>query len=635
MAFVYRSSKNLIEPIKSQYNPSPLIDIDIENIPEITKKYFSKDNIIRLTAPFGVNASKELITNKDNSNIPGPGSYQLQENFLKKSFNPNLTSPFDPESIEGGPSQLFISKDRRFKCNKTTDNENPSPADYFIEKNKFEKNLEKKIHSQYPKPKIYKVFDPNRKISIPSDDFFFEINTKGEVEVRQDINEIKNKGNNTGPGSYNLRYNTKNSKSIDWSKTADNIKKEKNKNKGNERIIDLDKLKIDTQVNTFNKCINTFDNTYNTGTNRSTNGLNMNVEKMANKMCYTDLNNDIEEKTRQKNKLEIKVEELPGPGDYEISPYINVPICFSNVTNFGSNSSRGLLYPKRSNKLLIGHRDKKFLAIIKNNNKKKEHNKSSSFDNQIDESDIKSNKKRNIFKNRYNENKINELYLNNLKERNLINKKILMDQIGPGSYDPSFSFYKNRKDSDVQNFGALEKRFKEKNEKFNNPGVGTYSFQSDFDKKKSMFISQVPPNISQKHSEGISNSKVQDMKMYLYLVKHKHPGAGEYSPEIVNSLNFKVYKNSKNSDKKPGFIYSEKRFFEPKSKYEDNNQIGKYNIGYREKEFIQQISPFGSKEIRYKYENENGKPKEIGPGAYRYDSYFDWNKKSYNMIFNN
>ena len=631
MAFVYRSSKNPEEPVKYQYNLPPLDNIDYENIPEITKKYFSKDKIIRLTAPFGVKASKELLAYKDIINSPGPGSYQLQENFLKKSFNPNLTSPFDPDNIEGGPSQLFISKDRRFKYKKIADNENPSPADYFIEKNKFEKNAEKKIHSQYPKPKVYKAFDPNRKISIPTDDFFFEINKKGEVEVKQDINEIKNRGNNTGPGSYNLRYNTNNN-SIDWSRTADNIKKEKNKNKGNDKLIDLDKLKIDTQVNTFNKLIKTFENTYNNGTNRSTNALNVNIEKLANKMCYTDLNN-IEEKTKQKNKLEIKIEDIPGPGDYEISPYINAPICFSNVSNFGSNSSRGLLYPKKSNKLLIGHKDEKFLAIIKNNNKKKKHNKSSSFDGQIEEKDIKQNKKRNVLK--FDEKKLNSLYINNLKERNLINKKILMYQIGPGSYEPSNSFYKNRKDSDIQNFGALEKRFKENNEKINNPGVGTYSFRSDFDKKKSMFISLVPPNISQKNSEGISNSKVQEMKAYLYYEKNKQPGVGEYSPEVVNSLNFKIYKNTKNNDKKPGFIYSEKRFFEPKSKYEDNNQIGKYNLAYKEKEFIQQISPFGSKEIRYKYENGNSKPKEIGPGAYRYDSYFDWNKKSYNMIFNN
>ena len=60
-----------------------------------------------------------------------------------------------------------------------------------------------------------------------------------------------------------------------------------------------------------------------------------------------------------------------------------------------------------------------------------------------------------------------------------------------------------------------------------------------------MLISQVPQNISQKHSEGITNSKDQDMKFYLYLYKLKQPEVGEYSPEIVNSLNFKVYKNSK------------------------------------------------------------------------------------------
>ena len=76
-----------------------------------------------------------------------------------------------------------------------------------------------------------------------------------------------------------------------------------------------------------------------------------------------------------------------------------------------------------------------------------------SFGNKIDERYIKSNKYRNIFKNRVNENRLNSLYLNNWKERNLINKKILIAQIGSGSYDPSFSFYKNRKFSDTQIFG--------------------------------------------------------------------------------------------------------------------------------------------------------------------------------------
>ena len=39
-----------------------------------------------------------------------------------------------------------------------------------------------------------------------------------------------------------------------------------------------------------------------------------------------------------------------------------------------------------------------------------------------------------------------------------------MDQISPGSYDPSTSFYKNKKDNDIQNFGSFEKRIQEKND---------------------------------------------------------------------------------------------------------------------------------------------------------------------------
>ena len=624
MAFVYRSSKNLEEQKKFVNNLPPLSDVDYEIMSEITKKYFSKNTPnIKPSAPFGVKSSKEI--KKDSTN-PGPGSYYIQDNFLKKSFNPNLTSPFDPESIEGTPSQLFISKDRRFNYKIKEDNETPSPAEYFQDKNK---NI-KKASSLYPKHKIYKIFDPNRKISIPSDDFYFEIKTNGDVEVKQDIDDIRNKGNNTGPGSYDVRYGTKNNNSIDWSKTSDDIKK--NKNKGNEKVIeDLDKLKINTQANTFNKINVYLKNTYdNNGKNNSTNGNSYNMEKFVDKICNTEINN-IEEKTKT-DRLITKTESLPGPGDYEISPLINVPICFSNVTNFGSNSSRGLLYPKKDNKILIGHKDKKFLAIIKNNNKKHEINKSLNLDNNSDNIDINLNKKRKKF--HFDFNKINALYINNIKERNLINKRILKDQIGPGSYDPSSSFYKNKKDSDIQNFGVLEKRFREKSDKINNPGVGTYSLQNSFTKKKPIFISQIPDIISKKNLEGISGSKVQEMKMQISSEKNKQPGVWDYYPEIVNSMDYNVFKQAKNSENKPGFNNGEKRFFEFKSKYEYINQLGKYNLFFKEKEFRQQNSPFGSKAERSEIKEGFEKPKNVGPGAYRYDSYFDWNKKSYNMLFN-
>ena len=100
--------------------------------------------------------------------------------------------------------------------------------------------------------------------------------------------------------------------------------------------------------------------------NNSTNNMNYPIKKLVNKICNTDKSNLSE---KNKNQLFTKTEDIAGPGDYDLSPLINVPICFSNVTNFGSNSSRGLLYPKYDNKLLIGHKDKKFKEIIKNINK--------------------------------------------------------------------------------------------------------------------------------------------------------------------------------------------------------------------------------------------------------------------------
>ena len=91
------------------------------------------------------------------------------------------------------------------------------------------------------------------------------------------------------------------------------------------------------------------------------------------------------------------------------------------------------------------------------------------------------------------------------------------------------------------------------------------------------------------------------------------------------------------NDKKPCFNYGEKRFFEFKRKYEDDNNVGKYNLSEKEKEITQNIIPFSSSvernDNRYFLSKGKDNNKQLGPGAYRYDSYFDWNKKSYNILF--
>ena len=77
--------------------------------------------------------------------------------------------------------------------------------------------------------------------------------------------------------------------------------------------------------------------------------------------------------------------------------------------------------------------------------------------------------------------------------------------------------------------------------------------------KKSNYISQVPPNISKKNLEGISNPRFQELKMHIYSENHKQPGVWNYYPEVVNSIDYKVYKEAKSSERKPGFNNGEKR----------------------------------------------------------------------------
>ncbi len=69
-----------------------------------------------------------------------------------------------------------------------------------------------------------------------------------------------------------------------------------------------------------------------------------------------------------------------------------------------------------------------------------------------------------------------------------------------------------------------------------------------------------------------------------------------------------------------------------------NNGVGRYNLAGEYKEYEQQRIPFLSGIDRDKdgdtlFKINDRKSSIRGPGSYRYDSYFDWNKKSYNVLF--
>ena len=631
MAFVYRSLKNLEEPIKPNNNLNYYENLNL--LTELFEKYSNNRNSKNKSKiSFGSKSVRNSLNFIDGSNSPGPGSYKLSKSFIKSTFNYNVTSPNDPEGLEGEPSQLFISKDKRFKNLKNSNIDNPSPGYYFADKNNYEpKNLHQYI-SHLKNFGVYNPFSSKRQISIPTNDLYYEVKDDGGIEVKTNLEEMKNIRNKLGPGSYDIKFNKKNN-SIDWSKTKKDLKqKEPETNENNDKKDKkiLKNLNINTNIS-YDESTLPFESTFQDKTNNSTNLLTYNMERFADKICNTEI---LSQKEKNKKNEIVKGENFPGPGDYNITFNRDAPVNFSNVNNFGSNSSRGLLYPNTKHKIQIGLKNKKSSLIIKNGIKKKKYINNltnNSFSSETENEGAKLNKENNSYR-------LHSLHVNSIKEQYINNKNSMISNLGPGTYNPTLSSDLNKKENHIQNFNSLEKRFKINNkETLMVPGVGTYSTLDTYHKNKSNFKSMVPSNIRRRNYYGISAEKIERTKDEIYLDNHRYPHVGEYFPELRNSIEYNVMKNLNNMNKKPCFNYGEKRFFEPKRKYEDENQVGKYNLRQKDKEFEQKVIPFSSNVERNGnflfISKENANKKNLGPGTYRNNSYFDWNKKSYNILF--
>ena len=118
---------------------------------------------------------------------------------------------------------------------------------------------------------------------------------------------------------------------------------------------------------------------------------------------------------------------------------------------------------------------------------------------------------------------------------------------------------------------------------------------------------------------------------------HKKPTIGQYAVEKINTIATNTKKSISVSKNQPGFGSSFKRFYIFKNQINENNGVGNYNLKYPDSKAYQQNAAFlgsaGRNDI------DDMKKKNIinpisGPGSYKKDSYFDWNKKSYNILFN-
>lgn len=210
---------------------------------------------------------------------------------------------------------------------------------------------------------------------------------------------------------------------------------------------------------------------------------------------------------------------------------------------------------------------------------------------------------------------------------NRVNSEYDKSILGPGSYDINCSFIK-KSNSNVDKFGSCERRF-EQSIDFDLPVPGSHNSSEEKEKKShrnnKLYFSR-EQNIIQKKLEQATQRLIKHNKQQEFL-----PGSGEYSPEQYNSIEHKI--KSKNnyfkhkiakipfSSQKERFIYNS----------EDKRDYGTYKSDFDKKQQANcKSDPFLFSHNKDCKLNHNLFPL---PGQLIKDSYFDWNKKSFNIKY--
>ena len=696
MAFVYKSVRDLDKPIEKENDiiTSNRIHKKIKrnktnNNNKLIKNFSTNIELKRKQSPFGSNQKREFLYLKNDKFCPGPGSYEINDNIIKKSFNKNMISQYsdeynDYDYYDQTNLRLFISKEERFK--NFNNNDNPGPGEYQLTKLPQIKHQPSNKKYEIRKSKSYLVNSPKRMISIPSkgNNYGYIIDKNGEKKLEENPYLLLGNNNNNkeivGPGSYDVIPKWK--KNItDWSKNSQREKEDKESNKINEEIINNIDMLIN-ELKTKNKhklqnnikteptfsLINSNDPNHIVNYSLKDEKIKINNLKLSNinnnkdnfKNEYLKIDNLSKSNEINHSYLRILNDELyyknkynkksgndfkyPGPGEYDLpDEYENIANS-KQCNNFGSSSSRGLMYPIQKNKIKIGdnNKDKKLKVYSFNEYNVKKN---------ITE---KNNDKNNINKKLMNKNKSvkNSLFFLRLKKNN---KKIKLDNLcinerknEKNNFDYINSSFestdKNRNaniiynNNSVENFGSLEKRFNEITKKEITPGVGTYSLVKTQENKSNKYQSNSPYNIV---IQSINKSnKISDaLKNKISNLNHKSPPVGLYSPELKDSIEYNCKKKNQQNTKNIGFNNNEERFFKIDNQKDYSNGIGKYNLIKEDKEIKQQKAPFIFGDERnnilnlMKNKNGNLDYENLGPGSYRYGSYFDWIKKSFNKNF--
>jgi hypothetical protein len=165
-----------------------------------------------------------------------------------------------------------------------------------------------------------------------------------------------------------------------------------------------------------------------------------------------------------------------------------------------------------------------------------------------------------------------------------------------------------------------------------NPGVGEYDVMGEIKKEIDHFL-----YMKKSKEEKIKNDlKIKMENARRNIRKRKEKKKILIRKEYKDTEEYKIRQLFVSNYYRPAFASAEPKFKDFGSKDDSNIGVGSYNLLYPQKKISQIKVPFliGAKKWSNKNFNKNEKLNpNVGPGSYEQKSFFDWNKKSFNVQY--
>jgi hypothetical protein len=572
-------------------------------------------------SPFMSNSLRSDYIYNDN---PGPGSYYHDEtliNYLKNIQNEKISSQNDRVHLmsKGNTIELqpnaeklgFLNKEKRFKIKNNNENV-PGPGFYYNEENRKKLKyfkINNNNNNSVPKKSYEKNYN-NLIPTIPSikQQFGFDILEDGKLVQKQNPDFYKTftgeKGDTVGPGSYDIETpNNWLKTGTEWSKfrtTRDFNFKKKPEQKSSVNFS-LQSTKYSENTNKSKESLLNSKNLYQ---NQS---IENNNKKANNKNILNcriiNVKNENKKLPNKKETFETVIQKnFPGPGYY--------------YDSIKSSQFKRKFVPEF--KQFFGSKLERFLKNKENNSL----GPGQYFTNEIDKDNLNST---------YYFSKTQKNFAPfSIKSERFSKSVENKDFPGPGNYETQSSFKKKFLQT-FSKFGTTEKRFADNGKtkwQYKTPGPGSYidiNTNSTIGKIKEYTINNFYKNpiFSIYNNTFYKPNKIQNIKPNKDVI----PPIGLYNPDMIYTIDYNIKKKNKDNNGKIAFDSGVS-----KEKKEEKSSLGP-GYYYREKKIIKKqiMPPFNQGDIKSKFLDSN----QIlnGPGQYNLDSYYDWNKKSYNVNF--